>query len=289
MTATYDAIQAYINRRIDMSTANGIDPVVAKEIWSEQDHTNLKYTRNPDCWLTGVDLSGCAVYTSSGDPNKKTCTMITPSCGAVAAHYPLSNGTKVRFVTPSGEVITRTVVKGMKHPDYKPPGETYADLFIVKLDEPVTGCKPLFMLPDDWQEYLQNNGKELMVVQMCQHEHAGLAMIDHIENSFKFLHCMPVPGMFPNSFTLQKFAENLIGGDSSDPCIMLYQGQPILMTVWRYGGYGAGVSIAGQSAWIDETCQTLAGEVPNRINFKPKCSIRIVADTTKKVFAGVFK
>lgn len=278
-TPEADAIQLATDVRINAAK----EPAVSKELWTVRDHAAASYVHNPDRWTIGWDLSGCAVWTSAGDPNKKTCTLITPTCGIVAAHYPLGNGTTVRFVTPAGEVVTRTVVKGVRHPDYVPAsGRVYADLFIVQLDEPVVGCRPAFVLPDDWRNYLPNNGKYLPVVQMCQHEHAGLAMVDHVQDSNNFCHLMPVPGMSPNSYLRNQFAENLIGGDSSDPCLMFYDNLPILMTVWRYGGYGSGASIVGQLPWIDSTCQALTGETPRRIAFvKKTCKLNFSSSISK--------
>ena len=262
-----------INTNVDIRLQNAGTVFESQNQWSVRDHEKLEYKLNPKFWMYGTDFSGCAV--SHVLPNgtvgwKKTITLITPSIGICSNHYTLPAGTTVYFRDKNGEVIGRKIAQKVAHPWYKL--NTNFDFNICLFDEPFPSTvSPLHILPDDWKKYIDDNGKGLPILQFDQIDDVGCAEIFNIDNG-QGLHQNQFP---PNGTRRREFYENLVGGDSSDPCILMIYDYPILLTTWRYGGAGVGCSLVSQSKWVDDTCMNLANEKPLRYDLSdPKAKPR---------------
>ena len=246
---------------LNMAESNGWTPEEAKPRWKTRDHTTDEYIPNEKCWARYVNLSCCAVEVTQGTTSQynKTATLITPSCAIMSQHYGLSPGNKVGFINTSGAYIERTVQKAVKHYDYQP---YWPDLKIVSFTEPVVGCIPAHILPMDWRNYIPNKGWGLPCLKLDKQDHCSVGEVSSIAT----------PDMCsirePQSQPRKRYHENLVGGDSSDPCFLIGLAVPIILTTWTYGGWGSGTSInhfaeyKGKYNWIDQTCMNLAGEKP---------------------------
>lgn len=108
------------------------------------------YTRNPDFWGHGLDLTCIPAGHSFKGTSEKGGILITPKHLACAYHYWLSVGDKTHFVTMDNECIERTVVARTR------VGAS-TDTAIIEYDEAlpesITPCK---LLPANWRDYVGN-------------------------------------------------------------------------------------------------------------------------------------
>lgn len=236
----------------------------AKKRWAVRNFENKQYEPNPECWARYMNLSCCVVGSSVGFA--KTGTLITPSCIMMAAHYRFAFGTLVHFVGQNGEVFERTVVKSKVHYLYKgKESGYYPDLCVAALNEPLPEmCTPAKLLPSDWQNFLPEEGNGLPALSLDKDDHCTIREFRSISS--------PQMATFrkPLDETRALYYEDLIGGDSSDPGLLIGYSAPVLTAVWTFGGWGSGTSITyfannlGSRNWIDATCYELAGEKPQR-------------------------
>ena len=245
-----------IKDSIDSRLATAGTVAQSQNRWSLRDHANLNYVPNDACWVKDINLSGliCSYTTSGGTTEwKKTAALITPRCVIFAAHYQLPVGAKLHFKNALGQIVTKTMTKKVVHPHYKI--NKNLDLCIGLLDEAPEGCTPLSVLPKDYETYFPDGGLGLPVLQLDQIDDVGCAEIFRL--NWQYLCQLNRPQSDPKRI---EFHEYLVGGDSSDQGIMLVENNPILLTVWRYGGAGVGCAIHDQIDWVDKTCKSLADE-----------------------------
>lgn len=235
----------------------------AKPRFLVRDFDRVEYEINPDCWTRYMNLSCCAVGTSQG--LNKTATLITPSCGIMAAHYKLNVGDWVHFMDQRGIVHERKIVDRTVHYLYKgKESGYYPDLCIVKFDKPVEGCTPANILPSDWKDYLPSDGNGLPALSLDKQDHCTMREVRSVASPGSATFRQPLDEVRATLY------EDLIGGDSSDPGFLIGYPVPTILTCWTFGGWGAGTSITyiasvlGKSNWIDKTCNALAGETPTR-------------------------
>ncbi len=103
-------------------------------------------TKNPNCWLASIDLSGCALATDLFVPTWTTANsgfLITPQHWVGVAHWlngapqNMGPGRSLKFVSAAGTVYTRTVVSRILSPDSR-------DLILCTLNAPLPAdIKPL--------------------------------------------------------------------------------------------------------------------------------------------------
>ena len=250
---------------LSIMESNGYTPAEAKPRWHSRSHATDEYIPNEKAWARYINLSCCAVEVTQGDISQynKTATLITPSCAIMSQHYGLGPGNKVGFINESGAYIEHTVEKAVKHYLYQPH---YPDLKIVKFTEPVVGCTPANLLPEGWEAFLPNQGEGLPVLRLDKQDHCTVGELRSISTKPMCTIREPFDPM------RKLYYEDLVGGDSSDPCFLVGQAVPIILTTWTYGGWGSGTSItyfgtkrySSQPSWVDKICMELAGEKPNR-------------------------
>ena len=214
------------------------------KVFISQDHATRGYMRNEDLWCADLDLTGISPWNSSGG-HKKAGTLITPRHVIGAAHYEYSVGTVVRFVEKdAGMVHDRTVVGKVRHPkckNYNP------DLTIYTLDSDLPSTiKPYSVLPSDYSKYFDNIYKsKIPCIGFDQEEKA---LIIDWANGGRM--------RTPTDSKRLIFNESKIKGDSGNPAFLIFQGEPVLVTVWTFGGAGAGTPIANYISDINEMITT---------------------------------
>ncbi len=240
-----------VDRWLDIfGEQGGVTPAQAKPRWESIDHEAKVYVPNQKGWARYLNLTACAVWTSAGVG--KTATLISPSCAIMANHYKLANGTTVRFVTRSGEVTERKVVAGKAYPPFR---HLFPDIYIVKFDEPVENCTPVKFLPNNYYKYITDADEDgIPVLRLDKQDHCTVGELREIDTLGMCTLRAPLDPV------RAKYYERLVGGDSSDPCLLVGQQAPVLLTVWTYGGYGSGTSCTFYSNWINGTVRTLADE-----------------------------
>ena len=225
------------------------------KVFISQDHATRGYMRNEDLWCANLDLTGLSPWNSSGG-HKKAGTLITPRHVIGAAHYEYSVGTVVRFVEKdAGTVHDRTVVGKVRHPkckNYNP------DLTIYTLDSDLPSTiKPYSVLPSDYSKYFDNIYKsKIPCIGFDQEEKA---LIIDWANGGRM--------RTPTDSKRLIFNESKIKGDSGNPAFLIFQGEPVLVTVWTFGGAGAGTPIANYISDINGMIATADKQAGVKTNY----------------------
>jgi hypothetical protein len=91
----------YANEAVRLAVDTRIrnrNPTEALKIFSEQDHANATYVRNPNCWGQDIeDITAISPW-NSRQGRHRAGTLISPRHIIHAAHYPLYTNDKVRFI-----------------------------------------------------------------------------------------------------------------------------------------------------------------------------------------------
>ncbi len=225
------SISLHCSKQIDDLLDESMSIEVNGKVFSSQDHANSTYVRNPNLWCEDLDLTGLSPWNSSGG-HKKAGTLITPRHVIGAAHYEYSVGTVVRFVEKNGTVHDRTVKGKARHPkcrNYNP------DLTVYTLDSDLPSTiKPYSVMPSDYSKYFDNIFKsKIPCIGFDQEEKA---LIIDWANGGRM--------RTPTDSKRLIFNESKIKGDSGNPAFLIFKGEPVLVTVWTFGGAGAGTPIA---------------------------------------------
>jgi len=198
------------------------------------------FIRNPDCWAADIDLTCCSPWNSNAR-NRKAGTLISPRqvLFVVHSHYTPPVGTTMYFVGKTNEIITRTLVATVRHPDCPPPPDgRYPDIAIGLLDSDVPTNIISFakVLPDDYAMIL-GTGQRLPCLRLDQEEKALIGDVGTIASSGRNTTAtMPI---WPDRM---QFYEDVITGDSGNPMFIILDGQPVLLTLWTMGVEGSGTS-----------------------------------------------
>lgn len=235
---------------IDLRIVNK-SATTSKNIFTTQNHTISSYIRNINCWAYDLDLTCISPWNSStGWPGGNTGagTLITPRHIIFAAHFELPVGCNIRFITNNNTIIQRRIIAKKTHPSYSP---YYPDLTIGILDSDVSSdikfCK---VLPNDWNSYLPTNIDEIPLLVLDQEEKALIADGWIINNDLIQL-------KKPSNTKRLEFYEDLIVGDSGNPCFIVINNELVILTVWTFGGAGAGTNIVQQKAVLNQMIKDL--------------------------------
>jgi hypothetical protein len=213
-------------------------------IFSVQNHSGQVYTRNANCWVNDLanKLTCLSPWNSTG-ANTRAGTLITPRHILFAAHYEISEGATVRFVTADNQVINRTMVKRRRHPAYTP---WFPDLTVGVLNsdlpETITPCK---VLPSNYEDYLPTGPKYIAALCLDQEEKA-------LVTDLNILSSTSASFTYPNLPYEQVLYEAKIVGDSGNPAFLIVNDELALLTVWTGGGAGSGTFVTPQIATINQ-------------------------------------
>jgi hypothetical protein len=190
------------------------------------------FARNRNLWIgSKVDLTAISAY--SDQPvcfgTKFALTAISPIHCLGANHCALNIGTHLNFVGADNTTVTRSIVASLN-----PVG----DIRVYLLNQPLPpSVTPMHILPRDWVAYLRAN--------------VPLHLPAIFINQSNLLYCAEAYGITPGPdpqviyqgpTTAQRVAFNtkIISGDSSFPEMVLVDGTPAILSLWHFGGYGAG-------------------------------------------------
>lgn len=264
-TVMYQANLAVISRL--SAAAINYTPEQYKPIFSQQIHsTPASYTRNLSCWAYDLSqqLTCCSPWNLAGIFTRAG-TLITPRHIIYAAHYQLTVGQPLRFITVDNQIVTRTLVRAKAHPDYD---NFYPDLAVGLLDsdvpETISHC---YLLPENYQEYFSSSpNKEpyFFVNPRCgvlytdQEEKVLVGDLKSFGNnlSFRDSAAMAKP---TNALKLSAY-EDVEFGDSGSPLFLILDNKLVLLTVWALIGAGdeigaSGTNFANQLSAINQLIQ----------------------------------
>jgi hypothetical protein len=220
-----------------------IDP--KRPIYSVQDHATATYERNTNCWVYGLDLTSCSPWNSVYG-GKRAGVLVSPRHIVFANHFPLNNGSTIRFVAMDNQVVTRTVVSQAKVPDIFHPQGIYGggwtetcDIKVAVLDSDVPStighCK---VLPKDFYRWLPSLGG-IPVVWLDRMDVAWNARVDDYENGLEWSTSMI---SIEGNAAIQYPYYMAVDQDSGNPIITFIGTTPVLLATFMssngsYDGY----------------------------------------------------
>lgn len=235
-----------VDNRIAGKTA-----ATAKLIYTTQNHSTSTYVRNTGCWASDINLTSISPWNST-DNNNRAGTLVSPRHILFASHYQINNGATIRFIDNNNNVITRTMVNKLSLP-YQ--SAYYPDITIGILDSDVPNSIGFAkILPTNWINYLPSLAMPYRVPALVldQEEKALISEL-WLLNTTAALNS-------PNVNSLRyAFFENITLGDSGNPAFLIINGELVIITVWTFGGGGAGTSIAYHKDAINDIMSALGG------------------------------
>lgn len=225
-------------------TSGITDVNASKQIYLEQDHSNKKYIRNTKCWAKDLDLTCISPWNSYG--NKfRAGTAISKFHVVFASHYPLPVNTIIRFITNNNDIVERKIIKIQK--------VFNTDITIALLDQKLPdSITPAKFLPKNWKNYLSTKHhvmadldtgvltKPVPALCLDYDEKANINMFTSAVGN-KEIGCGKATG------NLEAFSEQIITGDSGNPCFIIIDDKLVLLTTWNFGGYGSGPFLSGDT------------------------------------------
>lgn len=245
-----DSLAKEVTDAVDSRIA-GLNAETSKPIFSTQNHTTPSYIRNSGCWVNDLDLTSISPWNSTEGPNRAG-VLISPRHIIFAAHYQINNGSTVRFVDNNNNIVTRTMVTKLTHPEYIP---YYPDLTVGLLDSDVPNSIGFVkILPQDWNKYLPSLSVlyRLPCLVLDQEEKALISELAGLNTFAGFR----LPELNSARYV---FSEPIILGDSGNPAFLIIDDQLVIITVWTYGGAGLGTSILYHRDAINTMMATLGG------------------------------
>ena len=216
----------------------------ALKVFSTQNHTAGTYIRNTSFWGADIDFTCVSPWNSNGGVNKAG-TLISPRHIIFAKHYKIANGATIRFVKADNTVITRTLSSQI---------DIANDLTIGLLNSDVpAGISFAKILPQDVDDYIVGIANRIPCVRFDQEEKA---LIGDIYNSFNN---EVVYARVPSNSKRVEFYEDVVGGDSGNPCFLIINDEPVLITTWTHGVAGDGDNIKYYKTEINSAMTTLGG------------------------------
>lgn len=239
-----------VNDAVD-NRISGLNASTAKPIFSTQNHNTPSYIRNSGCWVNDLNLTSISPWNSTEGPNRAG-VLISPRHIIFAAHYQINNGSTIRFVDNNNNIVTRTMVNKLTHPNYTP---YYPDLTVGVLDSDVPNTISFVkILPQNWNDYLPSLSviHRLPCFVLDQEEKALISELAGLSTVAGFR----VPEF---SSTRYAFSETIITGDSGNPAFLIIDDELVIITVWTFGGAGGGTSILFHKDAINTMMSTLGG------------------------------
>jgi len=255
---TVDEFVSYINGSLALNISNTIDnalsPTKNKAIFSVKNHDTATYVRNTNCWSHNiVDLSCVSVWNSVHGA-ARCGTLISPRHILYAAHYPLSTGSSIRFVTPDNAVVTRQITSKLTATGYK---NYYPDFEIGLLDSDIPNTINFArILPASWGAKLPSLYNQLAVLPVLYTNQNEESLVNELVTDLNSVRCRA-----PQNSTRSPFFSTIVSGDSGHPCFMIIPGSnnPVLLTVWTYGLSGSGTSMWANASIINSLMTSLGG------------------------------
>ena len=230
--------------------------------FTQQDHTNKVYVRNPEVWCSDIDSITAISPWNSTQGRHRAGTLISPQHLLFAAHYQLGVGASVRFVTKDNQLVERTVIARKTLAGYSSNGRrNYSkDITIGLLNEPlhadIDGIHFVKVLPDDWANYLgpmdysSFDSDEAMPALCLDYEEK--ALITDVRRFSTYV-SFTTPAL--ESVVLTTKVKSL--ATHGNPALLLLNSQGggaelVLLNVWTFGGAGSGASVYENKAEINQ-------------------------------------
>ncbi len=221
------------------------------------------FVRNPNLWIgTNVDLTAIGAYNTRNDAygTKFEITAISPIHCIGSAHVAAPVGEMIDFVGADNTTHTRTVVASLNPVDD-------IEIYLLNQELPPT-VTPMRVLPRDWSGYLRAGTElDLPAIFINQNNRLFCAEAASIQAGAD-----PLVIYHPPSTLLRAaFNAQVISGDSSFPQMVMVNGVPAILSLWHFGGYGAGPLVAAHYDAINQAMRALSRKfsLPPKYQLQP--------------------
>lgn len=247
-----------------------LDSASSLHFFTQQDHTNKAYVRNPEVWCNDIDsITAISPWNSTGG-RTRAGTLISPQHLLFAAHYQLGVGASVRFVTKDNQLVERTVIARKTLAAYSSNARrNYSkDITIGLLNEPlhadIDGIHFVKVLPDDWADYLGqmdyssfDPDEAMPALCLDQEEKALITDVRRFSTYVSFT--------TPALQSRLAYYESIIVGDSGNPALLLLNSpaggaELVLLNVWTFGGAGFGAAVHENKTGIHQIMADLEAQ-----------------------------
>jgi hypothetical protein len=215
------------------------------DVYSTLNYSLPNFIRNTNFWGASVDLTCAAVTNSSDSYGRRGATLITRKHFICAEHYQIPVGQTIKWVTADNTIISRTVTALTRISN---------DLEIGTLDSEVPSSIGFAkMLPSNWRGKVGDpygsttiNG---VTVYWTSHfptfffnQYAEACVADLNETTNFTILSFHETSVTEHSEFFPTWEGPIISGDSGQPCFLLINGDPVLLTTWF--GAGGGVDFS---------------------------------------------
>ncbi len=218
------------------------------------------FVRNTNLWTgPGVDLTAIGAYNTRNDGygTKFEITAISPIHCLGSAHVTAVPGTLFNFVGADNQTFTRTVTASLNPVD---------DIEVYLLNQALPpSVTPMRVLPRDWASYLKPGVElDLPALFVNQNNQLYCAELAGIQATAD-----PLAIYRPPSTRLRAaFTTQVISGDSSFPEMLLVHGVPAILSLWHYGGTGAGPVVSAHYDAINAAMHKLSAQAGLGANYQ---------------------
>jgi len=218
-------------------------PVSAMPIFSTIDNSNAIYVRNTLCWANSADLT-CISPWNNNTGTEKSGTLISPQHIIFANHFTYPNGTILRFVDNTNNVVNATLSTQAQ------VGST--DIQIGLLTTPILSTISYAkILPKTIANYLPSLSYNYTIPTLSTNQFKQ-AIVDDLAQL-----TMAAQFKVPQNSTRKSFYTNIISGDSGSPSFLIINNQLVLITCWTLASEGP--SLIDNYDSINATMSALGG------------------------------
>lgn len=208
----------------------------------------VSYTRNANCWVSGVNMTPVAAWnseTAAYGHSWRGQTLVSPRHYIGAAHWPVSVGAVLHFVTSANAVVARTVTACQVI--------SGTDIIVGVLDSDVPGTIDFArVLPAAWAIKLPTLANfAYPCVSLDQTQSIYMRELAVLNTS--------VVCQYPLVESRRSFYKGAISGDSGSPCFLIVNNAMVLLCTWLSGGGGSGPSLTNYRTQINAAMTSLGG------------------------------
>lgn len=245
---TSGSLRAHLIAQTDTRVAGYASIADRHRLWSDW-NPGTSYVRNTSSWVSGVNMTPVAAWNSESAAyghSWRGQTLVSPRHYIGAAHWAVSTGTVLHFVTSDNTVVARTVTGR----------QTIAgtDIIVGVLDSDVPGTIAFArVLPDAWAAKLPTLALfEYPVVSLDQGQQAWIRELASLSSGWVLCQAPEVSSRIG-------YYKAAISGDSGSPCFLIVNNAMVLLCTWYGGGGGSGPFITHHRAAINAAMATLGG------------------------------
>lgn len=254
---TYTLAQA-ISDELDrlLMQAEAVNPGRHRDLFSTLNHDTEEYVPALNTFLADIPMNAITVWAHHLPENgglESVGVLITPSLLACANHLQLNENFPVKLLTLSGSVVSRNIVDK----------DNVGDFCICKLDAPLeeNDVVPWKIADAAWLEKwagtegVFDSGNGAPVLRTNKYRRVSVHNLESFSTTASSPPSLEANGELTGLRAL--YSEETQGGDSGHPIFVIYEGEPVLLSITSNGSPN-GPSCASSIAAIEAIVADLA-------------------------------